>query len=46
MTTLLQAMLEQGYPIYTIAIDDLWLECDTQEDIEAYESHYQDYLKG
>ncbi len=46
MTTLLQGMLEQGYPIHTIAIDDLWLECDTQEDIEAYESHYQDYLKG
>lgn len=37
MTTLLQGMLDQGHPIQTIATDDLWLECDTQQDIEVYE---------
>lgn len=44
MTTLLQGMLEQGYPIVAIATDALWLECDTQADIEAYEVHYADAL--
>lgn len=44
MTTLLQGILELGYPIQTIATDDLWLECDTQQDIEAYEEQYADYL--
>lgn len=46
MTTLLQGMLEQGYPIHTIAINELWLECDTQQDIEAYECNYKDYLQN
>lgn len=44
MTTLLQGMLEQGYPIRAVATDDLWLECDTQQDIEAYEAEYADRI--
>lgn len=45
MTTLLQGMLEHGYPIHTIATDELWLECDTQQDIEVYEDKYAAYLQ-
>ena len=45
MTTLLQSMLEHGYPIHTIATDEPWLECDTQQDIEVYESMYSHYLQ-
>ena len=37
MTTLLQGMLRQGYPIQTINTDTLWLECDSEQDIEVYE---------
>lgn len=44
MTTLLQALLEQGYPIQAIETQDLWLECDTQQDIEQYEIIYGDVL--
>ena len=40
MTTLLQGMIEHGYPIHAIAADELWLECDTQQDIEVYETLY------
>ena len=46
MTTLLQGMLEQGYPIQAIAVNELWLECDTQQDIEAYEANYKEYLQN
>lgn len=44
MTTLLQGILDQGHPIAAIAADDLWLECDTQEDIEVYEKKYRNAL--
>lgn len=44
MTTLLQGMLELGYPIQAVATDDLWLECDTQQDIEAYEAEFADRI--
>lgn len=44
MTTLLQALVEHGHPVHAIATDELWLECDTQEDIEAYERQYSAYL--
>lgn len=37
MTTLLEKLLEKGHSIQTLPVDDLWLECDTQADIEAYE---------
>ncbi len=40
MTTLLQGIIEHGYPIHAIATDELWLECDTQQDIEVYEALY------
>lgn len=40
MTTLLQGMLDRGYSIQTIATDELWLECDTQQDLEAYEANF------
>lgn len=45
MTTLLQGMIEHDYSIHTIATKELWLECDTQHDIEVYESIYTNYLK-
>lgn len=40
MTTLLQGIIEHGYSIHAIATDELWLECDTQQDIEVYEALY------
>lgn len=46
MTTLLQALLEDGYPIETIATSDLWLECDTQQDVETYERLFFKELEG
>lgn len=45
MTTLLQGMIEKGFHIQAIPTDTLWLECDTQQDIEAYEKHYAEQLK-
>lgn len=44
MTTLLQGILEQGHPIQAIPTEQLWLECDTQQDVELYESRYQKEL--
>ena len=44
MTTLLQGMLLQGFPIQTIPVDDLWLECDTEKDILSYEQHFPQTL--
>lgn len=46
MTTLLQGMLLQGFPIQTIPVDDLWLECDTQQDILTYEQCFAQILQG
>lgn len=44
MTTLLQGMLERGYPIQAISTDELWLECDTERDIEIYEREFGEEL--
>ena len=40
MTTLLQGMLQLGYAIQTIPTSALWLECDSEQDIEAYEKRF------
>jgi len=44
MTTLLEGMVRQGYPIQTIPTDGLWLECDSEHDIEVYEQYFGDVL--
>lgn len=44
MTTLLQGMLERGYPIQTVSTGWLWLECDSERDIEAYEREFGEEL--
>lgn len=44
MTTLLQHLIEQGELIKVFPTDDLWLECDNQEDIVLYEKEYLDYF--
>lgn len=40
MTTLLEAMIGRGYTIQTISTSDLWLECDSQQDIAVYERDF------
>lgn len=46
MTSLLQKILEMGHEIKALPVSDLWLECDTQEDVEVYERlHYLEGLK-
>lgn len=40
MTTLLQELIQRNYPIETISSDDLWLECDSEHDIEVYEQYF------
>lgn len=40
MTTLLQGMLQLGYPIRAISTDALWLECDSEQDIKVYEREF------
>lgn len=37
MTTLLQELLLRGCPVRVIFTDDLWLECDSEADIDVYE---------
>lgn len=37
MTTLLNSMVGFGYPVQTVSTTDLWLECDSEQDIEIYE---------
>lgn len=44
MTTLLQELLQRNYPIQAISTDDLWLECDSEHDIEIYEQHFREIL--
>jgi len=44
MTTLLQGMLRLDYPVQTIPTDALWLECDSERDIEAYEQNFAEEL--
>lgn len=40
MTTLLESMIQRGYPIQTISTSELWLECDSEQDIEVYEREF------
>lgn len=44
MTTLLQELLQREYPIYTVPIEELWLECDSEQDILVYERLFGDAL--
>jgi len=44
MTTLLQELLQRNYPIQAIPTDDLWLECDSEQDIITYEKYFGDVL--
>lgn len=40
MTTLLEVLVENGHPAKVIADSGLWLECDTETDVEIYEKYY------
>lgn len=40
MTSLLQEMLQRGRRIEGIPTSDLWLECDSEHDIEVYEQEF------
>lgn len=42
MTTLLQQLLSLGHSITVLDCEDLWLECDNEEDIKLYEEMYTD----
>lgn len=44
MTTLLQELLQRDYPIEAISTDDLWLECDSEHDIDVYEQYFGEIL--
>ena len=44
MTTLLQELLQREYPIRTVPTDELWLECDSEQDILVYERLFGDKL--
>ena len=44
MTTLLNAMIKDNNEIATFPNDEMWLECDTGEDIEFYEKEFADKL--
>lgn len=44
MTTLLQELLQRNYPIQTISTNELWLECDSEHDIEIYEQCFGEML--
>lgn len=44
MTTLLMELVCRGYPVQTIPTEDLWLECDSEHDIEVYERDFADVL--
>lgn len=44
MTTLLQHLLDHGHEVTAIPTDDLWLECDSQEDIQVYEREFSQFL--
>ncbi|NBK78426.1 phosphocholine cytidylyltransferase family protein [bacterium D16-76] len=37
MTTLLQELVGRGYPVQAIPTSWLWLECDSENDIDVYE---------
>ena len=40
MTTLLQELLQRNYPVQAISTSDLWLECDSEHDINVYEQFF------
>ncbi len=44
MTTLLNGMIKDGNIITTFPNDEMWLECDTGDDIEFYEKEFSDKL--
>lgn len=44
MTTLLQELLQRGYGVEAIPTGDLWLECDSERDIEIYERDFGETL--
>lgn len=44
MTTLLQELIQREYPIQTISTSELWLECDSEHDIDVYESCFGSFL--
>ena len=46
MTTLLNALIEDGKIISAIPNSELWRECDTEKDIEVYENIYSDIWGG
>lgn len=46
MTTLLQGMIERGYLIQAISTDELWLECDSEQDIKVYEHKFANKLRS
>lgn len=45
MTTLLEGMVRLGHPVQTISTADLWLECDSEQDIEIYERDFSKELE-
>ena len=45
MTTLLQGLIEDGRKIKAIPTSELWLECDTEQDIDVYEKIYKQELE-
>lgn len=44
MTTLLNGMIKDGNVIEAFPNDEMWLECDTGDDIEFYEKEFTDKL--
>ena len=44
MTTLLQELLQREYPVQAISTSDLWLECDSEQDILVYEREFSKEL--
>lgn len=44
MTTLLEGMVERGYPVQTISTQELWLECDSEQDLLVYEREFAGVL--
>lgn len=46
MTTLINILIEDGKVVSVIPYNELWLECDTEKDIEIYERKYFNLLGG
>jgi L-glutamine-phosphate cytidylyltransferase len=45
MTTLLQHLINLKYEVNAIRTDELWMECDNENDIELYEEIYKEVLE-